>query len=224
MQKDFRQRWNIIELSLSVFTLVILFIFTDGIFVYAPYAGFQYDPTNGKILSVYIKDEHPPTLQAGDTLVLIGNIPWTQFDRDNRVSFFTGAKSGDIVEIVVRRDNQQLTIPWKFPGFTRQEFNSFIRTPILKFMTDHGLIFQLEQPGMDPVLHFESLVLNFEEEVVLAKQIAVGGRRFPRGAILTLHQPFCDFALQAAGEPDQSTRMFRQKLLADPWLVIETMQ
>lgn len=30
---------------------------------------------------------------------------------------------------------------------TRQEFNRFIRAPILKFMTDHGLIFQLEQPG-----------------------------------------------------------------------------
>ncbi len=83
---------------------------------------------------------------------------------------------------------------------------------------------QLEQSGMDPVFHWEPLVLNFQKEVFLAEDIAVGRTGLPGGRIVPFHQPLRDFPLQATGKPDQPLGMFGEKLLADARLVIEAVQ
>ena len=77
---------------------------------------------------------------------------------------------------------------------------------------------------MDAVFLLQALVLNFEKEIVLAENVAVGRGRIPRRVVLLFHQALGDFAFQAAGEPDQSLGVFGQKFLADAGLVVEAVQ
>lgn len=121
MQKDFLQRWNITEISLSLSVLIVLLFYTYGILLHVPYTGFVYDPNDAKILGVYTGDD--PALKIGDRLVRIGNVPWEKFYKNNRLVFFENAKPGDIVEIVVQREDKELTIPWRVAGFTQREFS-----------------------------------------------------------------------------------------------------
>ena len=86
------------------------------------------------------------------------------------------------------------------------------------------VFFQLKQAGMNAVLHRKSLVLDFEKEIVLAKDVAVIGRSRARGCVVPFRQALGDFALEAGGEADQSSRMLRQKLLTDSGFVVEAVQ
>jgi hypothetical protein len=104
MQKDLHHhRWTIAEVSLSVFVLFILLVFTYGIFVRTPYMGFLFNPPDGKILSVYVADSNLHTLQTGDTLIQVGPISWHDFYEDHRQDLFEGLRPGDIVNITVQR-------------------------------------------------------------------------------------------------------------------------
>jgi hypothetical protein len=123
MPRDVRHHWTIAEISLSVLVFFILLLFTYAIFVRAPYSGFHYDPTDGKILAIYAQGDQTPRLQEGDTLVRIGDVSWEEFHQDGRQAFFENVKTGENVDIVIRHDDQELTIPWKFAGFNRAEFN-----------------------------------------------------------------------------------------------------
>ena len=86
------------------------------------------------------------------------------------------------------------------------------------------IFFQLEEAGMDAVLHLQPLILDFEKEVLFAENIgeSAGGRA--RGVVIVLHQAFRNFAFEASGEADQAARMLGEKLLADARLVIKAMQ
>ncbi len=63
-----------------------------------------------------------------------------------------------------------------------------------------------------------------EEEVLFAEQVAVEPGRRPRRIVVPFHQPLSHFALQTSGKPDQTLRVFRQKFLAHPRLVVEAVQ
>ena len=70
----------------------------------------------------------------------------------------------------------------------------------------------------------QSLILNLQKEIVFAENVAVKDGRIAGGVVLLFHQAFGDFALQAAGQPDQSFGMFGQKSLADARLVVKAVQ
>ena len=84
------------------------------------------------------------------------------------------------------------------------------------------IFFQLEQAGMDAVLHLRALILNLEKEIVLAEDVGerAGGRA--GGVVIFFRQALRDFTFQASGEPDQPAGMLRQKLLAHARLVVES--
>jgi signal transduction histidine kinase len=124
VQKKLPQRPPISELSLSAFVFFVLLFFTYGIFVRAPYSGFYLDPANGRIVGMFVERQGAGRLQEGDMVRKIGDVSWEQYYRDRRQGFFEGAKPGDIVDIVIDREDIQLTIPWEFPGFNQNEFNS----------------------------------------------------------------------------------------------------
>src|ERR1019366_3088020 len=77
---------------------------------------------------------------------------------------------------------------------------------------------------MNAVLHLQALVLNLEEEVLFAEEVAIesGGRA--RRLVLAFRQALGDFAFQASGKPDQPLRMLRQEFLANAWLVVKAAQ
>ena len=67
------------------------------------------------------------------------------------------------------------------------------------------IFFQPKESGMDMVLPFQTLILNFQKEIFFAKDVAVIRRGLARGIVLVFHQALGDFAFQTTGEPDQSS-------------------
>lgn len=124
MRKNMFPHWQITELPFSALVLFILVWFTYGILFKAPYSGFDFSTGNGQVMEIFTKPTQGPTLQTGDTLVKIGPVSWVDYKKDARLSFFENSKAGDKVDIAIKRNDAELTIPWKFPGFNRIEFNA----------------------------------------------------------------------------------------------------
>lgn len=111
------------DLPLSVLVLLILLLYTYGIWFKVPYSGFSFNNGTGQIVEITAHPEIGLFLQTGDILVKIGDIYWTDYKKDSRLSFFENTKTGDIVDIIVLRNGVELAIPWKFPGFNLTDFN-----------------------------------------------------------------------------------------------------
>ncbi|HND48461.1 MAG TPA: hypothetical protein PLL95_07855, partial [Anaerolineales bacterium] len=110
------------EASASLAVFVLLLFYSYGIFVRAPYAGFYFNPTNEKI--EFIFSTNNSLLKVGDKIYQVGDFSLRQFKADRRLTLFDGVQKGDVVDIKVIRDGNQVTIPWEFPGFTTQEFTN----------------------------------------------------------------------------------------------------
>ena len=106
---------------LPLLTLALLVVFTFGIFLWAPYAGFYFNPTDGRILQVFVPTPPGPTLQVEDVLQQIGPLTWQDY-YEHGAAFFADVQPGQTVQIVVERpDVGQVNIPWVFPGFNTVE-------------------------------------------------------------------------------------------------------
>ena len=86
------------------------------------------------------------------------------------------------------------------------------------------IFFELEKAGMDAVLLLQTLILNFEIKILLAKNVGKSAGRGPGSVVIIFHQALGHLALQAAGKADQAAGMFGEKLLADARLVIKAVQ
>ncbi|MBL8099462.1 MAG: hypothetical protein JNK81_09780 [Anaerolineales bacterium] len=118
------QRWQISETLISLFVLFILFFYTYGILLVAPYSGFSFNISNGQIVEIYSQVEQTPTLQLGDVLLQVGDISWEDYIKDSRLVFFEGVQVGEIVIVIVNRNGTEITVPWKFSGFDKAEFQT----------------------------------------------------------------------------------------------------
>jgi signal transduction histidine kinase len=125
-------RSEFIESLFSLGVLFVMFIFTFGILVVAPYSGFYFNPINGQIEVVFTDDES--LLKMGDSIEQIGDISFTQFKSDRRLVLFQEAIKGEFIQIKVIREGEPITVSWVFPGFTLQEFsNRLFNTWILGY-------------------------------------------------------------------------------------------
>ena len=115
-------RQNDILISAAVFAFLV--VFTYGILFLVPYSGFDFNPTDGSVIAIY-EDLSPasgPHLTIGDVLQKVGHITFEQYSKDITVNFFDHYKPGDVVELVVNRNGEGITIPWVYPGFNEAEF------------------------------------------------------------------------------------------------------
>ena len=71
------------------------------------------------------------------------------------------------------------------------------------------IFFQLEEAGMDAVLHLQALILNLEKEILFAENVGVRAGSGARGVVVAFDQALGDFAFQASGEADQAARSAR---------------
>src|SRR6185369_4073435 len=76
----------------------------------------------------------------------------------------------------------------------------------------------------DLVFLLKALVLNFEKEIVTAKDVTVGGGHLFRSLVLLLGQKFGYFSFQASRERDETFGVLGEESLADARLVIEAVQ
>jgi signal transduction histidine kinase len=105
-------------LVFAVFT-----IYTYGWFFEAPYLGFFYASSTGKVLFVTLKDPEASSLLVGDTITQINNIPVNEYYRDYAHPVFDGFSEGDLIPLtVIDQTGETRHIEWKYVGFTRAEF------------------------------------------------------------------------------------------------------
>jgi signal transduction histidine kinase len=106
--------------SVALLVLLFLLVFTYAFFFEVPYAGFAF--SQGRVVEVYVTPVAGAELQVGDQLLEIGSVTWSDFARDRRQTLFDGARPGDLVPLVIQRDEEILTLSWSFPGFDRRSF------------------------------------------------------------------------------------------------------
>lgn len=104
------------EYGLPLLVLIILLLYSYAIFLEMPYIGFDYNATDGEVLAAWGDNPAFLSLQPGDRILKVGELTWTAFLADNRLSLFDGRKPGDIVEIQVQRGDEQIVVPWILPG------------------------------------------------------------------------------------------------------------
>jgi signal transduction histidine kinase len=101
--------------SIPFLALAIILFYTYVYFFQVPYAGFEFSSDR----SIYLIDSQSNPngqLELGDELVQIGTVHMDAFDIGFNVRLFAGAKSGDIVPIIIRRNGELMSIPWVYPG------------------------------------------------------------------------------------------------------------
>ncbi len=120
MTKPFQRLWLITEQVLSPLVFVILVTYTVALLIQTPYAGFHWDPGRKEIRAIYVPSDG--SLKLGDRLAKIGLVNMADYDTDLRMTLFDNVKTGEIVPITVRRGEQVITVDWKFPGYSSDEF------------------------------------------------------------------------------------------------------
>ena len=111
-----------IERTLPWLMLVVLATFTYAVFQEAPYAGFQWNYSDGRVFEIYVPLQSPSSLQVGDRLIKVGPTAMADFQSDLRKTLFVGTLPGQVVPLLVQRaDGQTTTVRWTFPGFSLNE-------------------------------------------------------------------------------------------------------
>ena len=109
-----------LELALSLFVLGLLVLFSYAKFVEIPYAGIRYEP-DGRIVQVFVTSAKEAPLKLDDKLLEVGSVSWDEYKSDSELVLFDGAKAGQMVPLIIQRNGQTLSIPWRFPGFNQAE-------------------------------------------------------------------------------------------------------
>lgn len=114
----------IIGVLLSLGVLALYLAFTNAFLYEAPYTGFYFNPTDGRIVELYGEAASRDLLFKGDILRKVGDIPWEDYHADGTIQFFENVQPGETVDIVVVRGEEEDEIPisWMLPGYTREEF------------------------------------------------------------------------------------------------------
>ena len=120
MQKNIFHRWQITELFYSALTLALLLWFTYGIFIRAPYIGFYFNPTDGRILQIFIPSSS--SLHMGDILKKVGYISWQDYYENGMQGLFNDVKDWQVMDITVNRNGIETFVKWEIPGFNQAEF------------------------------------------------------------------------------------------------------
>ncbi|MFZ5902771.1 MAG: ATP-binding protein [Chloroflexota bacterium] len=106
----------------SLGVLALFLAFTNAFLYEAPYAGFYFNPLDGKVAELYGEAASRGLLQPGDLLKQVGGVSIDEYRADGTVEFFKGVQPGETVKIVVKRNGEDNEVLWVLPGYTREEF------------------------------------------------------------------------------------------------------
>jgi signal transduction histidine kinase len=95
--------------------------FTYATFFQVPFVGFDFNPTSGELLDVFVASPSGAELRPGDILLRIDAIPWDEIMTSTRQQIFEGLAPGDLLPLDVRRDGQEIALLWRIPGVNSQE-------------------------------------------------------------------------------------------------------
>jgi signal transduction histidine kinase len=114
------------ERYLPWLVLAFLLVFTYATFFQVPYVGFDFNPTNGELLDVFIASPQGAGLQPGDFIQRIGDISWDEIMASTRQPIFEGVAAGDLLPLDILREGQEISLLWRIPGPNSQELTARI--------------------------------------------------------------------------------------------------
>ena len=76
----------------------------------------------------------------------------------------------------------------------------------------------------EPLVLLEAVILNFEEEIVLAEDVAIGVGEAARVVVLVGEDGFVEVAAQAGREADEAFRVGGEQIFIDARLVVEAFE
>lgn len=122
-------RNNEINYLFSKFSAVIpwlMFIFLVAYnyawFYEAPFLGFAYASSSGKVTYIYADRTEPLPMEVGDTITHINGRTLSEHNRPRIAPFFAGFDQGDLIPItIIDSAGETKDIQWKYAGFTRTE-------------------------------------------------------------------------------------------------------
>ena len=105
--------------------LVFLLIYTYAKFFEHPYVGFRLDSV-GNVFDIFVEQKTEPLLQVGDRIIEINRVKWEDFKTDLRKTILTNIHPGQVINLLVKRGEQELLIPWKFVGPNPREIRDLV--------------------------------------------------------------------------------------------------
>ncbi len=104
-----------IQQSMPILVLIIIVVYTYAAFFLVPYIDFEF---RDGIIYELTPLNHNSQLKLGDQLIQIGEVQVSDYPTDQTIRLFEGVIAGDIVPIEIYREEQPLTILYKYPGAT----------------------------------------------------------------------------------------------------------
>jgi len=109
------------EHGLAILVLAVLLAYSYAKFFVLPYAGFEFNPSNGKVTEVFAKDASETGLQIGDQILQVGSVRWRDYDSDLRLTLIDTLTPGEALPITILREGQEITVDWTIPETVRGE-------------------------------------------------------------------------------------------------------
>lgn len=147
-------------------TLTLIYII--GFLQITPYAGFRFGANDFEVIQVFDETQQG-VLEVGDRIIRIGDLTPEEYENDLSASFWTNVAPGEIVPIEIKRDGEILTVPWRFTGYNKTEFNDrfFSQWPLSIFFLFFGVItFNSVRPKN--ILWALLMVFNFTAAILIA--------------------------------------------------------
>jgi len=114
-----------LDYVLPSFVLVFLLIYTYAKFFEHPYIGFRLD-SRGNVFEIFVDQQTGPFLTAGDHILEIDMVKWEDFKTDLRKTILKNVHPGQVINLLVKRGDQEFVIPWTFRGPTPGEIRDLV--------------------------------------------------------------------------------------------------
>lgn len=116
-----KSRSPVIEILLALLALFPLVYFTQAqLSLYITNLGFELWLPNNEITRISNGESLGQLLQAGDRILSIDGLDWSELVKQNGVSF-SNYRTGDQIQIEIQRGDELRTISWTIPAIDRAE-------------------------------------------------------------------------------------------------------
>ncbi len=106
---------RIIESLAPWLALAIILLYTYVKFIEAPYLGFRW-ASSGEVIILFTNGDNLTPIQQGDHLLQADSVTWTEYKNDLSKPFVQHAQPGQVIQLRIERDGNEMTIPWIVPG------------------------------------------------------------------------------------------------------------
>ncbi|PKN91233.1 MAG: hypothetical protein CVU44_20175 [Chloroflexi bacterium HGW-Chloroflexi-6] len=116
---------RIVEQALPWAVLAVLLLYTYVKFIEAPYIGFRW-ASSSEVVILFTNGDNLKPIQLGDRLLQADSVTWTEYKEDLSKPFVSHAQPGQVIQLRIERDGNEIVIPWIVPGPSFNEISDRI--------------------------------------------------------------------------------------------------